>query len=599
MPFQLPVHEEFEKLAVDQPEATALVQGTVRLSYGELNARANQLARHLRSLGARPETVVGICLDRTPEYVVAELACLKAGAAFMPMDPGYPAARLTGMAQDSGAALIIQRGGDPLGPRAIDLSESGPAISACGTADLDGTVMSAALVYLIYTSGSTGAPKGVQVEQRQLGPMLAEIRAALRLGRHSRCLQASPFAFDMSIALTFSVLTAGGTVILAGATDTARPDRLIDLLAGEDIDTVVLPPSVLAMLPEASMPGVRTLCTGGEACAVSIMRRFSPGRHFINAYGPTETTIAATIYVITESAGPAEDLDEVPIGSALAGARVYVLDEDGQPVREGETGDIYIGGIGVSRGYRRQPAATAERFVPDPFASVPGSRMYRTGDLGQVRPDGALQFRGRTDHQVKINGYRIELGEIERTLEAHPAVRQAVVVVGRSPLGRPELRGFVSPAGPVDGKDLRHFLAERVPEQLVPSVILPVTLPLTANGKIDRAGLALMELPRTPAPREFVPPQTKSEEIIAEVWARTLDVPRVGRLDDFFQFGGDSVTAGKLVARLRETLGVELPIRVLFEPGMTIQALGAAIDSGEYPPVKEAGHRIPRRRRAR
>lgn len=590
---KLLAHEVFERFAGKIPDATAIVHGTVSLSYGQLNASANRLARRLRAAGARPETVVGVRLDRTPEFVVAELAILKTGAAFLPLDTEYPAARLDGMVRDSGAIMVVHRGSPPGGARGLDLGTINADEAAYGDGNLAVTVPDAALAYVIYTSGSTGSPKGVQVEHAQFTAMLDVLPDLLMLGERSRTLQSTSFAFDMSVGLTFAVLASGGALILADSADAARPDRLVQLIEEQRADTVALPPSVLAVLPQAQLAGLRTVCAGGEACSVSVYRRYGAGRRFINVYGPTETTVVATAHV---SDGPRVMPDEVPIGRPLPCARVYVLDEAGRPVPRGRTGEIYIGGTGVSRGYLGRPGATADRFLPDPFAGALGARMYRTGDFGQFMPDGELQFRGRTDHQVKINGYRIELGDIERALETHPQVRQAVVVVKENPAGSPRLNGFVMLRDWSAGAELRGYLAGRLPHYLLPSVILPVAaFPLTPNGKIDRSVLAGFEIATGSRAVTYSPPQTRSETVIAEAWAQALGMPRVGRHDAFFELGGDSLAAGRLIGRLRRLLGVELPLRAFFDAGMTVESLAAAVDTGTFAAASAPVSRIPRR----
>ncbi|MCK2216175.1 amino acid adenylation domain-containing protein [Actinomadura sp. ATCC 31491] len=516
-----------ERQAARAPGASALTCGGRTLTYGELNRRANRLAHWLLARGAGPERRIAVRLPRSAELVVALLAVAKTGGAYVPLDPAYPPARVEFVLDD--AAPLLHLTGEP---DLTGLPDTDPA-----RRPLPGSA-----AYVIYTSGSTGTPKGVVISHEALVNFLTDMRRRCRLSDQDRLLAVTTVAFDIAALELFGPLTTGGHVILAEHPD---PPLLADLITRHDITLMQATPSLWQMMTAhdpARLAGLRLL-TGGEALPAHLATQLREhAAELTNLYGPTETTIWSTAATVT---GPPT------IGRPIANTRVYVLDPYLQPVPAQTPGELYIAGTGLARGYHHRPALTADRFVPDPFH--PG-RMYRTGDLVRWNPAGELEYLGRLDDQVKIRGFRIEPGEVEAVLAAHPDVEQAVVVARD---GR--LVAYV--VGQVQDEALRSFARERLPEYMVPLVIALQALPLTPNGKVDRAALPAPEFGSS----AYRPPSTSDEEVLCGLFAEVLGVERVGVDDDFFALGGHSLLATQLVSRIRATLRVEVPIRMLFE----------------------------------
>jgi amino acid adenylation domain-containing protein len=548
------------------------------LSYGELNARANRLAHYLRELGVKPDERVAICVERGFEMIVGLLAILKAGGGYVPLDPAYPEERLQYMLEDSApVALLTQRHLEDRFPGisvpVLDLnataawqslSESNPEADAVG-------LSSSHLAYVIYTSGSTGRPKGVMVEHRGLCNLSIVHSQHLAVDGNSRVLQFASFSFDTCAWETLMALCQGAALQLLRQEHVVAGDNLIETAAREGITHATLPPAVLAMVSErANVDSLRVLMVGGEAVPGWLAERWGRGRQLINAYGPTETTICVTMHrcVAEESGNP-------PIGRPIANTRVYILDSNREPVPVGVSGEMYIGGTGVARGYLKRPELTAERFVPDPFVKEAGARMYRTGDLGRWREDGTIEFVGRNDNQVKIRGFRIELGEIEARLAEHPEVREAVVLAREDTAGEKRLVAYYtcressggvseSSVESVGAERLRAHLSAVVPDYMVPAAYVRMErLPLTPSGKLDRKALPAPEGDAYAA-RGYEEPVGEMETKLAEVWAEVLQLEKVGRHDNFFELGGHSLLAVRVVSRLQQVLSVEVAVRDLF-----------------------------------
>jgi amino acid adenylation domain-containing protein len=560
------VHDLFRERAAAAPDAVALSFGGRETTYGELDTRSDRLARHLQALGVGPDVPVAISVERSPQMVVALLGVLKAGGAYLPVDPAYPRERRAYMLEDSGAPVLLT-----LSHLAADLPEHAarvvlldadwPAIEAETAKPADSTATPDSLAYVIYTSGSTGRPKGVMVPHRGVVNLALAQIDLFRVSVDSRVLQFASFSFDAAVSEVLTALLAGARLHLAPQEELMPGAPLVETLRKGEISVATLPPSVLTVMPSADFPALRTLVSAGEACPAEVARRWAPGRHFVNAYGPTETTVCAT-------ASAAEDGSRKPtIGGPIANARAYVLDERLRPVPIGVPGELCVGGAGVARGYLRRPGLSADRFVPDPFGAEPGARLYRTGDRVRWLEGGALEYIGRMDEQVKIRGFRIELGEIETMLRSHPAVADVVVIAREVTPGDRRLLGYVVPAAgqAADGAALRAYLKVHLPDYMVPSAIVSLAaFPLTPNGKVDRA--------RLPAPDAaakertgFVAPRTPAEVAMAEIWAEVLGVQPVGIHDDFFELGGHSLLATRVVSRVRQALGFDLPLRLLFE----------------------------------
>ncbi|MCY1042404.1 amino acid adenylation domain-containing protein, partial [Corallococcus sp. bb12-1] len=573
-----PLHQRIEAQVLRTPEATALIVGDQRLSYASLDLRANQLAHALRARGVGPEVRVAVLLPRTEELLVTLLAVLKAGGAYVPLDPAYPRQRLDGMLADSGASLLVtlQSLVDLLGPttaaRAVLYLDTGVEDLASRSHTPPAVeVPTDALAYVIYTSGSTGTPKGVALSHANASAFLDWACRVFSPAQLAGTLAATSVCFDLSVFELFAPLCCGGTVLLAH-----NVLALASLPARDEVTLVNTVPSAMAELLRAgALPAsVRTVNLAGEPLPGSLARALHATgsvQHVFNLYGPTEDTTYSTFLEVPPGAG------EPTLGRPLTETSAYVLDARLQLQPPGVPGELFLAGAGLARGYLNRPALTAERFVPDPFSLTPGARMYRTGDLVRRRADAQLEYLGRTDFMVKLRGFRIELGEIEATLRQHPSVQQALVLARRdSPTGDPRLVAYVVGANS-HPSELRAHLQQKLPEYMVPAVYVQLdAFPLTPNGKVDRKALPAPEASATQRDR-YVAPRTTTERQLAALWAEVLRVERVGNEDHFFELGGHSLLATQVVARVRATFGVELPLRALFEEP-TLRRLAARIE---------------------
>jgi amino acid adenylation domain-containing protein/non-ribosomal peptide synthase protein (TIGR01720 family) len=562
------VHELVQDQARATPEATAIVDGEVRRSYAWLDQRANHLARRLRDLGARPEAHVGVLLPRSTDAVIAILATFKAGGAYTPLDAGHPAHRLAHAVADAGVELVVTtpdlRGLVPAGCGVVALEPSPPGAPA----PPDVAVAPDNAAYLLYTSGSTGRPKGVSISHRSAVAFLRWARSAFSPDELSGVLASSSLSFDLSVFELLAPLTCGGSVILAGSLL-----ELADLRAAESVTLVNTVPSVLAAyLRQDELPAsVRTVALAGEALPADLVRALAVDR-VLNLYGPTEATTYATAAVLDRDGAP-------PIGTAVAGARVYVVDPELELVPPGVPGELCIAGAGLARGYLGMPAATAERFLPDPFCDAPGERLYRTGDRARWRSDGQLEYLGRLDAQIKLRGHRIEPGEVEATLRAHPRVAEAAVVLD----GGSRLVAYVVGVAPAE--ELEAFLRARLPAPFVPSAFVALAaLPRLVSGKLDRR-----RLPEPPGRQETAPPvapRTEAERDLAAVWGQVLGRAEVGVLDNFFDLGGDSILSIQIVSRARQT-GWRISVRDVFEHQTVASLAAVARAIGERAPAAD------------
>ncbi|MFI0862141.1 amino acid adenylation domain-containing protein [Streptomyces smyrnaeus] len=554
----VPVPALFEEQVRSTPGAVAVSAADTTLTYGELNARANRFAHALIARGIGAEDVVALALPRSQELVTAILGVLKAGAAYLPVDPAYPAARIEYLLTDARPTLVID---DPL--TVAELAQGRP--------DTDPGILVDPLhpAYVIYTSGSTGRPKGVVVTHTGVGNLVAAQTERFAIDADSRVLQFAPPSFDASVSELFTALLTGATLVLP---PTADP---VAALTDPDVSIThtTVPPSALAAVDE-TQASVSTLVVAGEACPASLVERWSVNRRMVNAYGPTEATVCATM---SEPLTPAHT--PPPIGRPISATRVHVLDSALRPTPPGAVGELYITGVGLARGYLRRPGMTAERFVADPFGP-PGRRMYRTGDLARWRSDGLLEFAGRGDQQIKVRGHRVESGEVEAALVGDSDVASAIVQVRE---GR--LVAYVVPTSGVEADiaSMRDRLRDRLPEYMVPSSFVVLEeLPLTPNGKLDRAALPAPAVTTTAATGR--PPRTLGEQVLCELFAEVLGVPAVGVDDDFFALGGHSLLATRLSSRIRAALGTSVDLRAVFE-APTVARLSARLHSAEekYP----------------
>jgi len=572
------------------PESIALSAGADAMTFGELAARSRRLASYLIELGAGPDVPVALCLERSFDFIVAALAALAAGAAYLPLDPSWPATRLRTIVDDAQAPLVISRGALARlavanGTRTIDLDTAAGAIERCDPLAEPVAVTRDRLAYIIYTSGSTGEPKGVEVTHGNLLNLIFWHRNTFGITAGDRASHLAGVGFDAAVWEIWPHLTARANLVLVDEQTRTSPDLLRNWLAKERI-TVAFVPTVLAesMLAD-SWPAetrLRYLLTGGEA----LHRHPSPGLPFavVNNYGPAECAVVATSTVI-----PAEGRAEAPtIGKPIAHTQIRIVDQEGRPVAPGQVGEIYIAGNGVARGYRNNPKTTAERFLQDPFNPTPGSRMYRTGDLGCVLPDGQIAFHGRVDSQVQIHGYRVEPDEIVCALNRHPAVAASAVVARRHDSaktgGAKSLVAYVvaREAQPettvLTASGLRDFLSASLPHYMVPATFVRISaLPFNSNGKLNRDALPEPAAGNRIEDAGYRAPSTPTEVSLTEILAALLEVDRVGADDNFFLLGFHSLLATQVAVRVHERFGIQLGLRHLFE-AKTVARLAAELD---------------------
>ncbi|HEX2207627.1 MAG TPA: amino acid adenylation domain-containing protein [Longimicrobium sp.] len=550
-----PIHRLVAAQAARTPHAPAVASRGETLTYADLDARSNRLAHHLVRLGVGRGDAVAISMERSASLLVAMLAVWKAGAAYVPIDPAYPEDRRAYMLADSAAAVVLTDAASADGIPAtaartvvIDRIDLAAGAETAVSVDVDADD----LAYVIYTSGSTGRPKGVMVPHRGVASFLASMAREPGLTADDVLVAVTSLSFDIAVLELLLPLVRGAKVVVATREEAMDAGRLSRLLESERATAMQATPATWRLLAASGWAGdarLAILC-GGEALAPDLARELLPrGRALWNLYGPTETTIWSTVQRV-------ESAERIHLGGPIANTRVHVLDDALRPCPAGVPGELFIGGHGVVRGYLRRPSLTAGRFVPDPYGATPGARMYRTGDLVRRRADGALEFLGRTDFQVKVRGFRIELGEIEARLAEHPSVAQAVAAVRPDASGDARLVAYVVPRGDAPGADvLRRALAERLPDHMVPSAYVVLdALPLTPNGKVDRRALPAPEARRDLA-GGFVAPGTEAETTIAALWREVLGTDRVGVEDNFFDLGGNSMSLIRLARRLAQSMG--------------------------------------------
>lgn len=585
--------DRFEAQVRARPDAPAVVAGTERLTFAELNRRANQLAWRLLDDGVGPGSTVGVLMGKSADLVAAVLAVVKTGAAYVPLDPLYPADRIAFMVADAAPAVLLT---DPDldGPLPATDAQVVPAdwraLQGSRTDDPPTTVSGDDLAYVIYTSGSTGRPKGVMITHRNLASAYPAYDGAYRLDELTSHLQMASFSFDVFTGDLVRSLLAGAKLVLCPLEVTVDPPQLLDLMVREGVDAAEFVPAVaVPLFSYAERTGrlldfMRLVVVSSEGWRTDryelFRRRSGPHTRIINAYGVTEATIDQTWF----EPAPGATLVPgrfMPIGIPLANSRVYVLGPELDPVPIGVPGELCLGGVAVAQGYLNRPELTAERFVADPFASEPGARLYRTGDLARWLPDGNVEYLGRTDRQIKIRGFRIEPAEIETVLERHPSVRAAAVVDRRDPDGDARLAAYLEPvegAPPLDAADLRAFVSAQVPGYMVPAAYVAMpALPQTPNGKVDRAALPDPTWDRSAVTREFRAAATPTERLIAGIWAEVLGIEDIGVNDNFFALGGHSLLGMQVISRVRQALPIDLPLRAIFDTP-TIAGLAAVAD---------------------
>ncbi len=570
--------------AAATPGAVALVEGDQVLSYEILNQRANQLAHYLQTLGVGPDTLVGLCMERSLDMVVGLLGILKAGGAYVPLDPNYPPTRLEFMLEDARVPVLVTQqrivAHLPTSRARIVCLESNPALAAQSTADPAFSATPENLAYVIYTSGSTGQPKGVQITHDSLLNLVYWHQQAFAITPVDRATQVTSPAFDATGWELWPYLSIGASVYIVDEQIRTLPLQLRDWLVHNGITISFLSTALAESVTALEWPAetaLRSLLTGADT-----LHQYPPATlpfALVNNYGPTETTVVATSGRIF----PGEHADMPPnIGHPIANTQIYILDEHQQQVPIGEPGELYIGGIGLARGYLNRPELTQEKFIPHPFSSEPGARLYRTGDLACFLPEGQIAFMGRIDHQIKIHGYRIEPGEIMAALNRHPAIQTSMVIAREDTHGDKRLVAYLllTLDMQVTASTLREALSLQLPDYMIPATFVIVdALPLTPNGKIDRAALPAPDTTNTLRNGTIVAPSTPTEQRLTTIIASLLDMPveQISMEDNFFLLGGNSLMGTQIIMRVSEVFGIDLSLLTLFQ-APTIQQLAIEIE---------------------
>jgi amino acid adenylation domain-containing protein/non-ribosomal peptide synthase protein (TIGR01720 family) len=609
------VHERFEEVARRDPDRPAVVYEQQVLSYGELNARSNQLAHRLRSLGVGPDARVGLCVERSPDMILGILGIIKAGGAYVPLDHSLPSSRLTLLIEESRASVVVcqqhltELFSESDATCVVLNDDPSSGISRESRENCSSGVTPANLVYTLFTSGSTGTPKGVLIEHRQLVNYVDGVRHRLQLPQDASFATVSSFAADLGNTAIFPALLSGGCLHIVSQERVMDPAAMAEYGERHRIDCLKIVPSHLAALLSAPHPervlSRQRLVLGGEASTWELVNRvetLSSDCQILNHYGPTETTVGVLTYGHERGRLRADESDTLPLGRPLGNSQIFLLDSRGRPVPIGVSGELHIAGAGLGRGYVNRPDQTAAGFVPNPFSSEPGARMYRTGDVARYLTDGNVEFLGRADHQVKIRGFRVELGEIESVLSRHGSIESAIVLAREDVPGDKRLVGYVvrQRDARVTADEVRDYVRARLPEYMVPSAIAFLDrLPLNRNGKVDRGALPAIVLAPEARDSAGVPPRTASEEKLIAIWSEVLGNRSLGIHDDFFESGGHSLLAMRLIVGVREAFQVDLPLPALFDTptiaglAETIEALIGAGGSDSAPVIEP----VPRNQR--
>ncbi|NCR21291.1 MAG: amino acid adenylation domain-containing protein [Microcystis aeruginosa L111-01] len=562
-PQNLCIHQLFEAWVEQTPDAIALIFKGEQLTYRELNSKANQLANYLQTLGVKPETLVGICIEPSLEMIVGILGILKAAGAYVPIDPTYPSERIAYMLDDSQLAVLLTQ--EKLvtslpqhQAQVICLDSDWKEISTESKSSPITSLTPENLAYVIYTSGSTGKPKGVLVAHRGLCNLSQAQIKLFDVQPDSCVLQFASISFDASIWEIVMALCAGARLYLGTREELQPGQPLLQLLQEQEITHLTLVPSALTALSSENLPALQNIIVAGEPCPPSLVIQWASGRRFFNAYGPTESTVCATV------AQCFEDMDVLPIGRPIANTKIYILDRYLQPVPIGVPGELHLASVGLAKGYLNRPELTDSKFITNPFSEKSSDRLYKTGDLVRYGNDGQIEFVGRIDDQVKIRGFRIELGEIESVLNQYPQVKDAIVIVREDELKTKRLYGYFIPkTEALTSQELRQFIQDRLPDYMIPAFLIPLeSFPLTPNGKVDRRALPLPKI--NPNELEnYATPSTKNEQILAQIWQEVLGLKTISINDNFFELGGDSILAIQIIAKANQE-GLEITPKQLF-----------------------------------
>jgi amino acid adenylation domain-containing protein len=595
------VHELVARRAAEHPSALAVSGVRGELTYGELDRHANQLAHHLRAMGAGRDVVVGLYLDRSPAMAIAALAILKSGAAYLPLDPIHPPERLVYMMNDAQARILVstsrQTDAFPRGEwQVVTVDRDADKIAAQPETQFESGVAEEDLAYIIYTSGSTGQPKGVELVHGGLSNLVSWHHRAFQVTAADRASAQSTVGFDAAVWELWAYLTAGASLHFPDESARNDANAIRDWMVSRRITISFVATAIAERLLRLEWPAetcLRYLLTGADT-----LRAYPSARLpfvLVNNYGPTECTVVSTSGVVPAGSSA----NEAPsIGRAIDGVEIYILDGQMQRVQDGAVGEIYVAGASLARGYRNHPDMTAERFVANPFRA--GARMYRTGDLGRWLPHGEIAFLGRVDEQVKVRGYRVEPAEVSSVLAQHGAIESCVVMAAESAPGEKQLVAYVVPAkgAQLSARALREFLLQRIPDYMVPSAfVLIATLPLTAQGKVNRAALPGVNGNRL-SDEVYVEPRTMVEEELVKILAPLLKLDRVGVNDNFFLLGGHSLLGTQVIARVSETFGVDLTLLKLFDHP-TVSEMAAEIENLILAKVEQASSNLPGERSIR
>lgn len=578
------VYELFQEQVDRHPDIACIEYGDSSITYREVNERANRLAHYLNKLGAGPESFIGVFLDRSPEMIVSILAIMKSGAGYVPISTAYPNDRIAYImdqakfnavltsSEYAGKLESIKSENTALSVNVIELDKEWATISSESADNLSIHNQPSDLAYMIYTSGSTGRPKGVVIEHRGIPNLVHEQITAFQITEQDRVLQYASIAFDASVSEIFTTLVAGATLVLPPGEGVCVGEELLHVLQDKKISVVTLVPSVLSGLPAGELPHLKTLVTAGEACTKKLIQYWAPKLNFLNAYGPTEATVCATIHRCDASE------EAISLGGPIGNTAVYLLNTQLEPVAIGETGELYISSVGLARGYLNAEELNAKYFVSNPFQDGISNRLYRTGDLCVQVAEGVIEWVGRDDLQIKVSGVRIERGELEFALRENKGIQEAVVTYDydKNIIGA-YIKAEIGSKPTIS--DIRDYLLLKFPQHMVPTRYKFVDeFPMLTSGKIDRNSLPPIEDVRPEIASEYVTPTSHLEKELTAIWCEVLRLDKVGIQDNFFELGGQSLMATQIVSRIRAAIGMNVPLHVIFGSKPTIEQTAVTLE---------------------